>query len=143
MDSVIFKYYWRRQKADAMSEKKLYEMEFVFKASPNILFSFLTTPSGLTQWFADSVTIKDDVYTFEWSGSEERAVCLEKHEPNLVKFKWEESGDGEYFQFRIGQSEVTGDTILYVADFAEDVELDDQKMLWENQIADLQKRVGG
>ena len=118
-------------------------MEFVFKASPNILFNFLTTPSGLSQWFAEGVDIEDDTYVFEWSGVKERAKCLEKIEPEVAKFRWEDNEDDQYFLFKLEKSEVTGDTILFITDFAADYELDDQKMLWENQVADLMKRVGG
>ena len=127
----------------AKHTKKPFTMEFVFKASPNILFNFLTTPSGLSQWFAEGVDIVDDTYIFEWSGVKEQAKCLEKIEPDVAKFRWEDSEEDEYFLFQLEKSEVTGDTILFVTDFAADYELDDQKMLWENQVADLMKRVGG
>lgn len=126
-----------------MPKKKPFELEFVFKASPHILYGFLTTPSGLAQWFADEVDTKDDTYIFNWSGSEERAVLAESMENELAKFHWTESPDGEYFEFRISKSEVTGDTILKIIDFAEDYDTEDQKMLWESQVHELQKRVGG
>lgn len=126
-----------------MHQKKPFELEFVFRASPNILFNFLTTPSGLSQWFAESVDTDGDMYIFTWSSSEERAECLEKNEPDLVRFRWEDSDEDEYFEFKIERSEVTGDTILFVTDFAADFELDDQKLLWESQISDLSKRIGG
>lgn len=126
-----------------MSEKKPFTLEFVFRASPHILFNFITTPSGLTQWFADEVHIDKDVYTFGWSGTEEKAEIVEKHEPDLVRFHWEDAPENEYFEFRIKKSEVTSDTILFLTDFAEDFDMEDQKDLWQNQIDELQKRVGG
>lgn len=123
--------------------KKAFLLEYVFKASPNILYGFLTTPSGLSQWFADHVDTKGDTYIFEWSGTEERAVCIDKVEPEVVRYHWEESDEGEYFEFKIEKSEVTGDTILYITDFAADYELDDNKLLWDNQVQELFKRIGG
>ncbi len=123
--------------------KKPYQMEYVFKASPNILFGFLTTPSGLSQWFADHVDTKGDTYIFQWSGTEERANCVDKIEPEVVRYRWEDSDDSEYFEFKIEKSEVTGDTILYITDFAADYELDDNKLLWDNQVQELYKRIGG
>jgi len=126
-----------------MHQKKLFKMEYMFRASPNILFNFLTTPSGLSQWFAESVDTDGDTYIFTWSGSEEKAECLEKVEAELIRFQWEESDEDEYFEFKIEKSEVTGDTILFVTDFAADFELDDQRRLWDSQISDLTKRIGG
>lgn len=126
-----------------MSKKIQYEMEFIFKASPNILFTALTSPSGLAQWFAEDVDIKDGFYIFSWSGSEEHARILEKEENEFIRLQWEDSEDDEFFEFRLERSEVTGDTILFITDFAEENELDDQKMLWASQIDDLKIRVGG
>ncbi len=123
--------------------KKAFQLEYVFKASPNILFGFLTTASGLSQWFADSVDIDEEEYIFNWSGAEERAQCIELTEPELARFKWEDSSEEEYFEFSIAKSEVTGDTILYITDFADDFDLEDQRLLWDNQIHELYKRIGG
>ena len=126
-----------------MSKKKKFEIEFAFKASPAILYNFLTTASGLSEWFAESVDVKDDTYIFYWSGSEERAKSLEQVENECVKFRWEDADEEEYFEFRILKSEVTGDTILAITDFADDGDEADQRMLWENQVHELQKRIGG
>ena len=126
-----------------MSNKKKFELEFVFKASPAILYNFLITPSGLSQWFADSVDVKDDMYVFNWSGSEERARCVEHVENERVRFHWEDGDEADYFEFVISKSEVTGDTILSIIDFADEFDVEGQKMLWESQVAELQKRIGG
>ena len=123
--------------------KKAFQLEYMFKASPNILFGFLTTASGLSQWFADSVDIDEEEYIFNWSGSEERAQCVELAEPELARFRWEDSPEEEYFEFSIAKSEVTGDTILYITDFADDFDMEDQRLLWDNQIHELYKRIGG
>lgn len=126
-----------------MSDRQPFEMEFVFKASPNILYNFLSTSSGLSQWFADKVDVIKDVYSFEWSGTIEKANCTEKIDHELIRFRWENSPEDEYFEFMIEISEVTNDTILVVSDFADAGDVEDQKRLWESQIAELQKRVGG
>jgi len=126
-----------------MARKKSFTLEFAFRASPNILFGFLTTPSGLAQWFADMVDVEDGTYTFTWSGDEEHAVLIEKNEPELARFRWLEGPDNEFFEFKIIQSEVTGDTILFITDFAEEGELEEQQLLWSSQIANLQTRIGG
>lgn len=126
-----------------MSDKQPFELEFVFKASPNILYNFLSTASGLAQWFADKVDVTRDQYIFEWSGSAEEAICIERIDNELIRFKWKGNPDEEYFEFMLEKSEITNDTILTVSDFADPGDVENQKMLWESQIAELQKRVGG
>ena len=126
-----------------MSNSKPFKLEYIVKSSPTILYSFLTTPAGLSQWFADSVDINGDTYTFVWNGVPEQADIIEDIENEIVRFRWDYSGDHEYFEFAIELSEVTGDTILYVTDFAEESDRRDQEILWDSQIANLIKRIGG
>jgi uncharacterized protein YndB with AHSA1/START domain len=125
----------------AVSEK--YKLEYIIRSSPMILFNFLTTPDGLCQWFAEEVDIVDEEYIFAWSGSPEKAKIVDQEENVFIRFQWDYMEDHEYFEFKISKSEVTSDTILTVTDFAEPSDLDDQKRLWDSQVADLTKRVGG
>ena len=53
------------------------DLEYIFKASPAILYKFLTTPACLVRWFCDGVDINGDVYTFSWDGSEENAEVVD------------------------------------------------------------------
>lgn len=124
-----------------MSDKKEFTVEQTFRASPAILFKFLTTPSGLVQWFADHVDKTGDKYSFFWNGVEERAEVTMFNENELLKMQWED--EEEYILYRIDKSEVTGETILFVTDFAEEDEMDDQIQLWESQLEDLAKCMGG
>lgn len=126
-----------------MSKPVKYQMEFTFRASPNILFNLLSTSSGLTLWFADSANIIEDVATFTWDGNDDTAYILEEVENELIRYQWDYQDEDEYFEFKIGKSEVTGDTILTVTDFAEEYEIEDQKLLWERQIKNLATQVGG
>ncbi|MFY7839278.1 MAG: START-like domain-containing protein, partial [Lacibacter sp.] len=47
-----------------MSKKVLYTLEFPVRCSPTILYEFLSTPSGLQEWFADKVDERDGVFAF-------------------------------------------------------------------------------
>lgn len=120
-----------------------FEMEFNVKSSPTILYDFLTTPSGLAQWFADDVDINEDECSFVWEGAEDIAYILESEEDVFVRYRWEYQEEDEYFEFRIGKSEITRDTILYITDFAPDYDVEDQKLLWENQVKLLKQQIGG
>ncbi len=124
-----------------MSDKKEFTVEQTFRASPAILFKFLTTPSGLVQWFADHVDKTGDEYSFFWNGVEEKAEITMFQENELLKVQWME--EDEYILYRIDKSEVTGETILFITDFAEEDEMEDQIQLWESQLEDLAKCMGG
>ncbi len=124
--------------------KKEFTVERSFRSSPSILFKFLTTPSELVKWFADHVDKNEDVYSFFWNGVEERAEIISYTEDEILRLKWlEDDDDPMEIEYRIGKSEVTGDTILYVTDSAEDDDIEDSIQLWESQLEDLAQSMGG
>ena len=119
-------------------------LEYLFRASPTILYQFLTTPECLIRWFCDEVNIQGNTFTFGWGGFEEEAQLVEDIEDERVRFKWEHADhDEEFLEFRISQAPITGETILELTDFCDADEVDDQKHLWEKQMAQLQKETGG
>ena len=121
-----------------------FSMEFLFKASPTILYQFLTTPSCLIRWFCDEVDISGDQYEFSWNGASEFADLIEDVEEELLRFHWEDAADdNEFLEFRIATSPVTGETILTITDFCDSDEIDDQKQLWQNQMNILARETGG
>lgn len=125
-------------------ERVKFTSEFIFRASPNIVYQFLTDPACLTRWFCDEVDITDSSYTFVWSGAPEVAELIEDKEAELVRFAWEDADDeDEYLEFNITKSPVTGETIVYVTDFADDDEVDDQKALWTKQLTRMRAEMGG
>jgi uncharacterized protein YndB with AHSA1/START domain len=120
-----------------------FEMEFLFRASPTILYKFLTSPACLVRWFCDAVDIQEDVYVFEWSGSEEVAILIDDIEEERLRFKWEEAPDNEYLEFRFEISPVTNETIVSITDFCDDDEVEDQQKLWASQLDMLRRETGG
>lgn len=126
-----------------MSEKIKYEIEFVVKASPKMLYKFLSTPSGLSEWFADNVNSRGKKFSFFWDGSEEVAELITKKTDQFIKFKWEEDEDEDYyFEFKIITDDLTNDVSLMVTDFAEEDEVEESKQLWESQINSLLHAIG-
>lgn len=119
------------------------KMEFIFRASPAILYSFLTAPSTLIRWFCDEVDIQGDIFTFSWNGSEEVAELIDDIEEERLKFQWEEADDNEFLEFKMYKSDVTNETILEIIDWCDDDEVDEQKDLWNSQINKLRVEVGG
>lgn len=124
-------------------ERVKVDIEFLFKASPAILYKFLTTPSCLVRWFCDEVDIEADIFTFIWDGYEEKAELVDDIEEERLRFKFEDTEDGEYLEFRFSKSPVTNETIFEITDFADKGEEDDQRLLWESQIKQLRSETGG
>ena len=126
-----------------MSDKKEFNMEFVVKASPKMLFKFLSTPSGLSEWFADNVNSRGKGYSFFWDGAEETATVVSKKSDQYIRFKWDEDEDDEsYFEFRIVTDDLTNDVSLLVTDFAEEDEIEEATLLWESPIHRLLHAIG-
>lgn len=124
-------------------KKQKFVIDYIIKSSPTILYDFITSPPGLSQWFADSVEETETELHFWWNGYKEIAQILEDEHLSHIKFKMEDRLDEEYTELRISKSEVTDDTILIITDFAEPDEIDDQKRLWNRQIDILKMKIGG
>ncbi|XLS30489.1 START-like domain-containing protein [Flavobacteriaceae bacterium M23B6Z8] len=126
-----------------MQDKIKYEIEFPLHSSPTLLYQYISTPSGLSEWFADNVNSRGELFTFIWDGAEEKAKLLRKKNGEMVKFRWEEADDDDtFFELRIVVDEITKDVSLVVTDFADEDEMEEAKMLWDNQISDLKHVIG-
>ncbi len=125
-----------------MSNKIKYELEFVIQSSPQLLYQYISTPSGLSEWFADNVNSRGELFIFIWDGTEENAKLLKKKNDEFVKFAWEEDEDGGFFEMKIIVDEITKDVSLFITDHAEEDEVEESKMLWENQVSDLKQVLG-
>ena len=126
-----------------MSAKKSFSIEYDFHASPQLLFQYLSTPSGLSEWFADNVNSRGERFTFIWDDSEENALLLQKKNYDKVRFQWEnDEGTDYYFEFKIQVDEITKDVSLIITDFSEEDELEESKMLWDNLVSDLKQVLG-
>jgi len=125
-----------------MSKKQLFSLEYPVRCSPAILYEFLSTSSGLQEWFADKVDDQDGVFSFSWNGSEETAEVVGQEEERFIRFHWSHAPADEYFEFSIEKSEVTNQTILVIKDFADKRDIKDQSMLWDHQVKDLFHRLG-
>ncbi|MDY0100198.1 MAG: START-like domain-containing protein [Bacteroidales bacterium] len=121
-----------------------YELEYTLNCSPKVLFSRLSTPEGLSEWFADNVTVEGNIFTFHWNKTQSKARLASLRENKLVRFEWigSEDEETEYFEFRIDVHELTNDLALIIIDFAEPDEKEDAIYLWDTQITDLKRILG-
>ena len=126
-----------------MSEKKKFSIEYEIKSSPKVLFGFLCEPNGLSQWFADNVVYRNQIYTFTWDDDEElKAKLLSIKENKLVKFRWLDDEPHCYFEMEVVQDELTNDVALAITDFATDDTLQERMLIWNNQVEYLISAVG-
>ena len=121
-----------------------FELEYTLNSSPKVLFSRLSTPEGLCEWFADDVNVEGDLFSFYWDNTCIKARLSALKENKLVRFEWadQEEEEANYFEFRLNIEELTGDVALIITDFAEPGEKDDSVSLWDSQITDLKRLLG-
>ena len=128
-----------------MSNKKSFSIEYDFHASKQMLFQYLSTPSGLGEWFADNVNSRGENFIFMWDDSEEKAMMIQKKNNERVRFQWDndkEDGNDYFFEFKIQVDDITNDVSLIVTDFSDEDELEESKMLWDNLISSLKQILG-
>lgn len=125
------------------NKRAAFDQEFIFKASPAILYQFLTSPDRLVSWFSDGADIQDEIYTFEWDGSEEEWEMLDDIQEERVKFRILDNDEDEYIEFRMYKSDITNETILEITVFADDDEIEEERSFWESQIKKLRIVCGG
>lgn len=123
--------------------KQKFELEYPMHTSPEILFTRLSTPGGLAEWFADDVNLDGKIYTFFWGKTEQQAEAIMKKDCKYIRFRWLDDNNGKtYFEFRITQDDLTGDVSLLITDFSEEDEKNDSIDLWDTQIAKLKHAIG-
>ena len=118
-------------------------MEFIFNASPTILYKFFTTADRLIRWYCDAADIQKEVFTYSWGGEAEVAILIDHVEKERLRFKTDDHEDDEYLEFRFNRSPVTNDTILEITDFCDDDEVEESKKLWTTQMGELRVASGG
>ena len=123
--------------------KKEFVVEIVLKASPELIFSRLSTYTGLAEWFADYVTNDGNIFTFRWKNAEQQAEMLFKKEPKVIRFRWlDDECEDCYFEFNIEVDDITKETSITITDFAEEDDIESSKQLWLSQLDNLMHQLG-
>lgn len=125
--------------------KERFQLQFLLKTSPRVLESKLSTPSGLSEWFADDVNAREDHYTFTWNGMDEEAQLIHHKQNQKIRFQWiidQEENLDTYFEFSHEVDGLTGMVSLTITDFAEPDEKEDATRMWEQQIQNLRRLIG-
>ena len=121
---------------------KKIELEYQIRSSSSVLFSRLSTASGLAEWFADNVLVDGSKYTFLWGKTSQNAELLAIRPLESVKFKWIENEEPSEFEFYIVMGEIIEDLSLIVVDHVEIEDESDVIKMWDASISRLRKAIG-
>ncbi len=124
--------------------------EFEINASKKMLYPYLYSASGLSQWFADDVNIDEDKnYVFFWDGENHKAKIATHKSNSFVKFEMmddtllEDGDEASYFEFKLEMSDLTQSVFLRITDYSENSDEEELQDLWESLIISLKEIVGG
>ena len=125
-------------------KKEKFHIEYPLKsASIAVLWNSISTPLGLAEWFAESVTVEDDMYTFSWDDIDETAYLMKVKPNDYTRFQWKDDKDTvAFFELRIVVQELGGEVALVITDFAEKNEIEDAILIWDKQVEDLRRKYG-
>lgn len=119
------------------------ELEFPLRASPVILYDYISNTSNLAQWFCDNLKVKSkDTYVFIWDEEERRATIEKKVRGKSIRWSWEDSPKGEYLELEVVKDDMTGDVLVKVTDFCDEGDEDSNAELWEADIEHLGSVIG-
>ncbi|GAB3755205.1 hypothetical protein GCM10028817_22910 [Spirosoma pomorum] len=128
-------------------EKIKFVVEYELRASPKVLFPYISTASGLSQWFASKVnTLPEQRLDFQWDNESHIARQVSMRQNKGVRFEFLETGDAEtennYVDFRVDQSELTQSTFLRITDYSPTTDEDELYDLWDGLLDKLKEIVG-
>ncbi|RXK52410.1 START-like domain-containing protein [Aquirufa rosea] len=124
-----------------------FEFEYEVKASPKVLYPYLSTASGLQQWFADKVTVPDSsTFHFYWDDENHPANLIQSKLNKFVRFEFINLSDGSskgFIELKLEVSELSNTTYLKVFDSASKFKSDDDAAeLWDYLCDKLKEIVG-
>lgn len=130
----------------AIMLKEKFHIEFVMgNATQASLWRMISQIDGLSEWFADEVTMNDEenIYTFRWGKSDNQAEIISVKPQQSIRYRWlDEDDENIYFEFQLHKLELSSEIALQVTDFAESDEKGDAIALWETQIEEMKRQLG-
>lgn len=139
-------------------EESDFTAEFEFKASSRMLFPYLNTPGGLSQWFADDVIVTQDKHLiFFWDEEKHEARIASQKQNKFIRFEFvEEESNGKstetttgnahpyFIEINLDPNELTGTVFMCIVDTV--TPSDDTEELyeiWGHLTDSLKEIVGG
>lgn len=118
-------------------------------ASAKMLYPYIQTAGGLSEWFADDVRINPEkVFTFVWDQEEHKAFISSHRTNHFVRFEYlpestEDKKDPSYFELNLEVNELTQMTFLKVYDYSDFDDMQELQDLWDGLVEKLKTVVGG
>ena len=128
--------------------KEKFVGEFEINASKAMLFPYLSTASGLSQWFADDVNIDNINKTLIiLIDGEEKIAKIDSLKNNQhVKFSFisddKSDKDPDYIEFKLEINELTQSVFIKITEYAETEDLDESYQIWKNLLSNLKEIIG-
>ena len=122
--------------------------EYQINASRKMLFPYLSTATGLCQWFADDVNINniDKTLIFILDGDERIAVIDSIKNNRYVKFRFldedEKPKENDTLEFRLEINELTQSVFVRVEEYTDTDDLEESYQIWENLLSQLKQIIG-
>lgn len=129
--------------------KTRFVVEFPINASPKILFPYLATASGLSQWFCDDVRyVEGQRLNFIWDHENHYAEISGQRLNRAVRFVFLDEHrqpvpDATFLEFTLDASQVTDEVYLRVVDYSASNDAGEQQEMWDGLVAKLREQVGG
>jgi uncharacterized protein YndB with AHSA1/START domain len=125
------------------STKKIkIRLEYGVRTSPALLFNYISSPSGLSNWFCNDVDVYNNQFKFKWDSEENIAELIKKVNNKMIRFRWLDSKPDEFFEFEIIVDELTDDVALVITDFVMPEDEKNISSLWDSQVHDLKASLG-
>lgn len=130
--------------------KTCYSKDYSIRATPKMLFNYISGDTGLASWFAEkAVYNKDkDLYNFVWEDKDHYARLVSFKPPRVTKFVFlgedgKEESDPAWIEMKISTSELTNETFLTISDYSNMSDLEDLEDLWDGLVTRLKEVLGG
>lgn len=126
--------------------RKQIELKYTFTCDPYDLFFALYKPTALSNWVAETVDFDEatGTYTFHWADSAEYVRLIDKDESKrILKWKWIDGDyqDHEYTRFQVGDADESWYVDLYIEDFCNESDEEQQRNDWDEQMKRLSRVV--
>lgn len=129
--------------------KNQFVADYQLNASKKIVYTYLSTASGLQEWFADEVRIDEDknfIFNFDGEDHFAKQTTLKAN----LHIRWDffdpkntSNGKESFIEFKLDEAELTHSLFLKVIDQSNFYTLDDMDGIWEGLISKLKQIIGG
>ena len=123
--------------------------DYQLNASKKIVYTYLSTASGLQEWFADEVRINEDkdfIFNFDQEDNYAKLTVLKANLHVRLDFfdpKRMHDQVDSFIEFKLDETELTQSLFLKVIDQSNFYNLEELEVIWDGLISKLKEIIGG